>query len=98
MATSIADFETVTIHDQVRAFLDKPHKLLIDGRWEDAGSGLNFEVLNPSDGSVLTHVAHGDAADVDRAVAAARRAFDEGPWRRMSGRERGRILYKLADL
>ena len=99
MATSIADFETVAIHDQVRAFLDKgPHKLLIDGRWEDAASGVSFEVLNPSDGSVLTHVAHGDKADVDRAVSAARRAFDEGPWRRMSGRERGRILFKLADL
>jgi aldehyde dehydrogenase (NAD+) len=73
-------------------------KMLIDGKWVDSASGHTFETLNPANGEVIAHVAEGDKADVDKAVRAARKAFDKGPWRKMNARERGRILYKLADL
>jgi aldehyde dehydrogenase (NAD+) len=73
-------------------------KMLIDGRWVDSASGKTFPTINPSTGEVITHVAEGDKADVDRAVKAARKALEEGPWRKASARERGRLLHKLADL
>jgi phenylacetaldehyde dehydrogenase len=83
----------------VKKFLAKsPHKLLIDGEWVAPADGKTFEVKNPADGSRLAEVSLGGARDIDRAVKAARKAFETGPWRRMSGRERGRLLYKLADL
>ncbi len=73
-------------------------RLLIDGQWVEAASGKTFETLNPATGQVIARVAEADVEDVNRAVSAARRAFDTGPWRRMSGRERGKLLYRLADL
>src|SRR6266487_2484047 len=73
-------------------------KMLIDGRWVDSASGKTFPTVNPATGEVITYVAEGDKADVDRAVKAARKAFEQGPWRRMSARERGRLVHKLADL
>ena len=73
-------------------------KMLIDGEWSDAASGRTFETINPATGEVITRVAEGDKADVDRAVKAARKAFESGPWKKMSARERGRLLYKFADL
>src|SRR5437016_14212960 len=76
----------------------KQTKMLIDGKWVDSVSGRTFETINPATGDVIAHVAEGEAPDVDKAVKAARRAFEKGPWRKMSARERGRILYKLADL
>jgi aldehyde dehydrogenase (NAD+) len=73
-------------------------KMLIDGEWHDAVSGKTFETINPATGEVIARVAEGDDADIDLAVAAARRAFDSGPWPKMTARERGRLLYRLADL
>lgn len=73
-------------------------KMLIDGKFVDAASGKEFDTLNPSTGEVLAHVAEADQEDVNRAVKAARRAFEEGPWSKMSARERGRLLYKLTQL
>lgn len=73
-------------------------KMLIDGQWIDAASGKTFETLDPSTGEVICRVAEGDAADVDRAVKAARKAFESGPWPKMTAAERGRILHRLADL
>jgi aldehyde dehydrogenase (NAD+) len=73
-------------------------KMLIDGKWVNSTSGRTFETINPATGDVIAHVAEGEAADIDKAVKAARRAFEKGPWRKMSARERGRLLYKLADL
>lgn len=73
-------------------------QMLIDGRWVSSTSGKTFETTDPSTGKVICHIAEGDKPDIDLAVAAARRAFDSGPWRRMSASERGRIMYKLADL
>jgi aldehyde dehydrogenase (NAD+) len=72
-------------------------KMLIDGQWVDAASGKTFETLNPATGEVLATVAEGDAEDINRAVAAARRAF-EGPWSKVKPFERQSLLLKLADL
>jgi aldehyde dehydrogenase (NAD+) len=72
--------------------------MLIDGKWVDSVSGKTFETINPATGEVIARVAEGDKADVDKAVKAARRAFEEGPWRKMNARERGRLMYRLADL
>jgi aldehyde dehydrogenase (NAD+) len=75
-----------------------PTKLLINGEWMNAQSGKTFETVNPATEEVIANVAEGDAADIDMAVKAARQAFETGPWSRMSGSERGRLMYKLADL
>src|SRR5262245_36019845 len=72
-------------------------KMLIDGKWVDAASGKKFETHNPATGELLATVAEGDAEDINRAVAAARRAF-EGPWSKVKPYERQGLLLKLADL
>jgi phenylacetaldehyde dehydrogenase len=79
-------------------FLARPRTLLIDGAWVTAASGKTFEVRDPSSDAVIAHCALGDAADVDRAVAAARRAFEDGEWSRMKPVDRERLLHRLADL
>nr|AWO14302.1 aldehyde dehydrogenase 2B4 [Crocus sativus] len=73
-------------------------QLLINGNFVDSASGKTFPTLDPRTGEVIAHVAEGDAEDVNRAVAAARKAFDEGPWPRMTAYERSRILLRAADL
>jgi aldehyde dehydrogenase (NAD+) len=73
-------------------------KLLIKNRWVPSESGRTFATINPSTGEEICQVAEADAADVDKAVAAARAAFDQGPWRKMSASERGRMLHRLAGL
>ncbi len=80
------------------AFLRTPRKLLIDGAWVPATSGQTFEVREPSSDQILAHCALGDAADIDKAVAAARRAFDGGDWPKMTPVDRERVLHRLADL
>src|SRR5258707_8909804 len=75
-----------------------PTKLLINGKWVDSVSGKTFPTINRSTGEVITQVAEAYAADVDKAVAAARAAFDKGPWRKMSASQRGVLMNKLADL
>jgi aldehyde dehydrogenase (NAD+) len=76
----------------------KPGRLLIDGQWVDGSK--HFETINPATEEVLTEVTEASAADVDRSVQAARRTFEDrnGPWRKLSASERGRLLWKLADL
>src|SRR5215471_4247241 len=78
-------------------FLARPQQLLIDGRRVPSASGRTFKSLNPATEQVIATIAEGNEADVDRAVAAARRAF-EGPWRSMRAAERGHILLKWAEL
>jgi acyl-CoA reductase-like NAD-dependent aldehyde dehydrogenase len=75
----------------------RKYQLLIDGKWQDAESGKTFTTPNPSTGQPLAEVAEGDKADIDKAVAAARRAF-EGKWSKISARDRGRLIYKLSQL
>jgi aldehyde dehydrogenase (NAD+) len=89
---------TVDIKTTRHPFLDgKPKRMFIDGKWVESASGKQFETVNPSTGQVLASVAEGDSEDIDRAVAAARRAFD-GPWRKFKPFERQNLLLKLADL
>src|SRR5262245_22049145 len=75
-----------------------PTKLLINGKWVDSMSGKTFATLNPATGEVITQVAESDAPDVDKAVRAARAAFDKSGWRKMSGSQRGVLMNRLADL
>lgn len=76
----------------------KPGKILINNEWTESRSGKRFEVINPATEAVLTTVAESDKADVDHAVVAARRAFEQGDWKKMSARDRGRLLMRLANL
>src|SRR5436305_1044816 len=93
-----ADIPTPTLPPAIREWLSKERHLLIDGKWVPAQSGKTFEVTDPATGEVIAHVAEGDRADVDLAVKAARRAFEGGPWARMSPSARGRLLHKIGDL
>ena len=89
---------TVTLDRDVEAFIGSPRQLFINGQWCDAASAKTFETPNPATGEILARVAEGDAEDIDRAVRAARRAFEEGPWGRMTPSERGRIIWRIGDL
>lgn len=90
--------EQIPLHEQVRSFVGAPRKMLIGGRWLNATSSKTFATYNPATGDILAQVAEGDRADVNRAVTAARTAFESGPWRRLTASERGRLVWKLADL
>jgi phenylacetaldehyde dehydrogenase len=79
-------------------FVTQNHRMYIGGRFVPAASGKTFPVYNPATGEVITQVPEAEAEDVDRAVQAARRSFDIGPWTRISPSERGRMLWKLGDL
>ena len=79
-------------------FIAQPRQLLIDGRWQPAAGGKTFPINDPSTGAVIAHAALGEAADIDRAVQAARRAFESGPWPSMSPSARGRLIHRIGDL
>src|SRR5271167_4453826 len=80
------------------ADLGVPNQLFIGGNWVDALSGETFTTLNPATGEVLAEVASGGAADVDRAVVAARAAFETGAWSTMTPSMRGRLIWRIGDL
>jgi phenylacetaldehyde dehydrogenase len=88
----------VQLDDKVTTFVGKKQKMLINGKWVDAASGKTFPTYNPATGEVLSNVAEGDREDIDRAVKAARAAFETGPWSKISPSERGRMMWRLADL
>jgi phenylacetaldehyde dehydrogenase len=79
------------------SFLAKTHGLFIDGEWVGAGSGETIAVIDPATGQQVAQVEAGGAADIDRAVQAARTAFDEGPWPRLPAPERARLMLQLAE-
>jgi phenylacetaldehyde dehydrogenase len=89
---------TVTLDRRVEEFVAAPRQLFINGQWVDAASGKTFETPDPATGETLARIAEGDAEDINRAVRAARKAFEEGPWSRMTPSERGRIVWKIGDL
>jgi phenylacetaldehyde dehydrogenase len=89
---------TVTLDRSVEEFVGAPRQLFINGQWVDAASGKTFETPNPATGETLARIAEGGAEDIDRAVRAARRAFEEGPWSRMTPSERGRVIWRIGDL
>ncbi len=88
---------TVTLDRNVEAFIGTPRQMFINGQWVDAASGKTFETPNPATGETLARVAEGDAEDVNRAVRAARAAFD-GPWGRLTPSQRGQVVWKIGDL
>jgi phenylacetaldehyde dehydrogenase len=83
---------------KVSSFVSRTHKMLINGKWVEAASGKTFATYNPATGEVLARVAEGDREDIDRAVTAARAAFETGRWSQLTASERGRLIWKLADL
>ncbi len=90
---------TAVTEPQTTAVPIKQTKILIGNKWVDSVSGKTFETTNPATGDVLANVAEADAADVDLAVKAARKAFhSKAPWRRMSASERGKLITRLAEL
>src|SRR5262245_39726519 len=95
MATVLA---SVKLEDKVTSFIKKDRKMLINGKWVESASGKTFPSYNPATGEVLTRVAEGDSEDINRAVKAARTAFESGPWAKMSPSERGRAIWRLGDL
>uniref|UniRef100_A0A3B4XU08 10-formyltetrahydrofolate dehydrogenase n=1 Tax=Seriola lalandi dorsalis TaxID=1841481 RepID=A0A3B4XU08_SERLL len=78
--------------------IQMPHQLFINGEFVDAEGGKTYKTINPSDGTAICDVSLAQISDVDRAVAAAKEAFEEGEWGKMNPRDRGRLIYKLADL
>ncbi|XP_047284362.1 mitochondrial 10-formyltetrahydrofolate dehydrogenase isoform X1 [Homo sapiens] len=75
-----------------------PYQCFINGQFTDADDGKTYDTINPTDGSTICKVSYASLADVDKAVAAAKDAFENGEWGRMNARERGRLMYRLADL
>jgi phenylacetaldehyde dehydrogenase len=93
--------DTIELDPRLRhaaTFLGHKPKMLINGELVGAVSGKTFEVYNPATGAVIANVPEGDKADIDIAVAAARRTFDDGTWAKVSPSEKGRLLWRIADL
>src|SRR3974377_94375 len=94
MATAVAP----QMHSRVQEFVGKPRKMFINGKWVEAASGKTFPSYNPATGEVMARVAEGDREDINRAVKAACKAFESGPWPAMSASDRGRLIWQLGDL
>ena len=80
------------------AWLQKPRRMLINGQWVSAVSGETFSTFNPATGEAICEVPAGGSEDINRAVKAARAAFETGQWSKLTASERGRLIWKLADL
>jgi acyl-CoA reductase-like NAD-dependent aldehyde dehydrogenase len=90
--------DTYYLNEGVKSFLERPQLMLINNRWTDAVAGGRIASLNPATGLSITEIPEGGTADVDRAVTAARYAFETGPWSKLTPDERGVLLWRLADL
>ena len=86
------------LHHRVQEFIARPRQMFIDGKWMNAASGKTFPTYNPATGEVMAQIAEGDREDINRAVKAARKAFESGPWSDMTASERGRLVWKLGEL
>lgn len=93
-----AILEETGLPPSLAALADKPAQMFINGEWVPADTGETIEVFDPSTGEVITHVPNASPQDVDRAVAAARKAFEEGAWPKLTPSERGKMIWKLGDL
>src|SRR5262245_47002439 len=87
-----------SLRSDVKSFVAKARPMLIDGKFVPSASRKTFPTYDPATGEVLAQIAEGDREDAERAVRAARRAFESGAWPEMTASERGRLLWKLADL
>jgi phenylacetaldehyde dehydrogenase len=95
MATAVT---APSVDSNVASFVTRKQKLLINGKWVEAASSKTFPSYNPATGEVLAHIAEGSQEDINRAVIAARAAFETGPWSTMPPAGRARLIWKLADL
>ena len=93
-----ANVETINLHPSIITLVDKPAKMFIDGEWVSAISGETLPVYDPATGEVITNVPSANGQDIDQAVAAARRAFEGGPWPKLTPSERSKMIWRLGDL
>ena len=93
-----ATAQAVKLESVTRRFSREPEKMLIGGQWVPSASGKTFEVVNPATEEIITQVAEGEGEDIDRAVKAARKAFESGPWPQMTPSARGRLIARVGDL
>ncbi|XP_072856104.2 mitochondrial 10-formyltetrahydrofolate dehydrogenase [Pogona vitticeps] len=91
----VVDYVTKEVNNMT---VKMPYQCFINGQFMDAEDGKTYDSINPTDGSVIAKVSLASLADVDKAVAAAKDAFEHGEWGKMNARERGRLMYRLADL
>uniref|UniRef100_A0A4W6ERH3 10-formyltetrahydrofolate dehydrogenase n=1 Tax=Lates calcarifer TaxID=8187 RepID=A0A4W6ERH3_LATCA len=91
----VVDYVSLKVNNMT---VKMPYQCFINGKFEDAENGKSYDTINPTDGSVICKVSYASVGDVDRAVAAAKEAYEIGPWGRMNPRDRGSLLYRLADL
>ncbi|KAE8281572.1 Mitochondrial 10-formyltetrahydrofolate dehydrogenase [Larimichthys crocea] len=91
----VIDYATKDVNNMT---VKMPYQCFINGQFEDAENGKVYNTINPTDGSVICKVSYASVGDVDRAVAAAKEAYENGPWGKMNPRDRGSLLYRLADL
>ncbi|SIN64048.1 aldehyde dehydrogenase (acceptor) [Parasphingorhabdus marina DSM 22363] len=87
----------INLAPETQSFIAKDKKLLIGSQWQDAGSAALIDVINPADGQRISGIGDASNADVEKAVAAARQAFESGPWPEMKPGERSRLIYQIAD-
>lgn len=97
MTTTPSITRPIGLDPTVESFLSQPKKMYINGQWVEAASSRRFDTVDPATGQVLTTVPHSDTVDVDRAVTAARTAFESGPWRTLTPAERQRMLWKIGE-
>ena len=95
MATAVS---SASMHKGVEEFIGKPRRMFINNQFVPSASGKTFPTYNPATGEIMAQVAEGDREDVDRAVKAARQAFENPAWADMPPSQRGRLIWKLADL
>jgi phenylacetaldehyde dehydrogenase len=95
---AIATSDSGLVPTKATKFLSAAKRNLIDGEWVESASGETFSVYDPSNGDTIAQVPDSGAEDIDRAVKAARRAFENGPWPKMSPSARGRLIWKIGDL
>uniref|UniRef100_A0A8C2JBL1 10-formyltetrahydrofolate dehydrogenase n=1 Tax=Cyprinus carpio TaxID=7962 RepID=A0A8C2JBL1_CYPCA len=99
MATSFEEFIQMCVEKTLNNMTIRiPHQLFINGEFVDAEGGKTYKTINPTDGQAICDVSLAQIPDVEKAVAAAKEAFEEGEWGKMNPRDRGKLLYKLADL
>uniref|UniRef100_A0A8B9LSV0 10-formyltetrahydrofolate dehydrogenase n=1 Tax=Astyanax mexicanus TaxID=7994 RepID=A0A8B9LSV0_ASTMX len=91
----VVDYVSMNVNNMT---IRMPHQLFINGEFVDAEGGKNYKTINPTTGQAICEVSLAQISDVEKAVAAAKEAFEEGEWGKMNHRDRGRLIYKLADL
>lgn len=94
----LVDLKPNTVSERARAFLEREHRMLIDGEWVGAVANGRLDARDPATGAVIATFPSGEKADIDLAVAAARRTFDDRTWRDIAASERAKILWRIAEL